>query len=239
MHTKIKQSIIELAKISTEEICGFIYATHNEVKIYPCTNIAADRTTNFEISKGEYLDCIRLGVVIAVYHSHPNGPASFSEWDLAVSKEAALPFYMYDVPSGEWFEYLPPTYSVKLEGRPFYWGFDDCYGTVRHYYRETLGLYLRDYDRDDNFGPSKSMAIMDHFADEGFVCFPPTEIVKPHDALLFDISKHCPQHLSVFVGNQRMFHHPLNALSHIDFLDGRYLSRLAHVLRHKTLLDSV
>jgi proteasome lid subunit RPN8/RPN11 len=239
MHTRLKQSIIEWAKVSNEEICGFLYATTTEVKAYPCVNISPDPKNEFKIAVDDHLACIKLGTVMGVYHSHPTGPAGFSEEDLSISEEASLPFYLYDVASGTWSEYLPSSYSVKLEGRPFYWGFDDCYGAIRHYYRETLRLYLKDYDRDETFGPSKSMAILDHFVDEGFVSIPVTEKIRPHDALLFDISKNCPQHLSVFVGNQRMFHHPLNMLSKIELLDGRYLSHLSHILRHKTLVGSV
>lgn len=216
-----------------------MYATHNEVKLFPCLNIAADPTTDFRISRDDHLECIKLGTIMAVYHSHPTGPAGFSEGDLAVSNEAVLPFYLYDVASEEWSEYLPPDYEVKLEGRPFYWGFDDCYGAARHYYRENLGLYLRDYDRDDTFGPTRSMAIMDHFAEEGFVRLDPTVSIQTHDALLFDISPRCPQHISIFVGNQRMFHHPLNMLSKTEMLTGGYISRLSHVLRHKTMAVSV
>jgi proteasome lid subunit RPN8/RPN11 len=239
MNTKLKQSIIETARASSEEICGFIYVTHDDVKLHSCRNIAKSPTTDFAISKDDYMQCIKLGTVIAVYHSHPVGPAGFSEGDLHYANEAVLPFYLYDVISGTWSEYLPPDYHVKLEGRPFYWGFDDCYGAARHYYRETLGLYLRDYDRDETFGPTRSMAIMDHFEEEGFTRLDPTSPIQPHDVLLFDISPRCPQHISIFTGNQRMFHHPLNMLSKIEMLTGGYLSRLSHILRHKTVAVSV
>jgi proteasome lid subunit RPN8/RPN11 len=239
MNTKLKSSIIEMAKASSEEICGFMYATQNEVKLYPCRNIATTPIEDFSISQDDYLECIKLGTVMAVYHSHPTGPASFSEADLHYADEAVLPFYLYDVASGEWSEYLPPDYHVKLEGRPFYWGFDDCYGATRHYYRETLGLHLHDYDRDDTFGPTRSLAIMDHFGDERFILLPPTATIQPHDIMLFDISPRCPQHMSIFLGNQRMFHHPLNMLSKIELLSGGYIERLSHILRHKTMVVSV
>ena len=239
MNTRLKTSIIEMAKASNEETCGFIYATHNEVKLYPCRNISVTPIADFTISQDDYLECIKLGTIMAVYHSHPVGPAGFSEADLHYADEAVLPFYLYDVTSGMWSEYLPPDYHVKLEGRPFHWGFDDCYGAARHYYRETLGLYLKDYDRDDTFGPTRSMAIMDNFEEEGFTRLPPNAEIKPHDALLFDISPRCPQHIAIFVGNQRIFHHPLNTLSKIEMLTGGYFIRLSHILRHKTLVVSV
>lgn len=239
MNTKLKASIIAEAVASPIEVCGFLYATLDSVKAYSCRNIAADPVTEFEISTDDQLACIKLGVIVGVYHSHPNGPAGFSEGDMAIAGNAALPFYLYDVVSGTWSEYLPPSYHVKLEQRPFYWGFDDCYGAARHYYREVFGLYLRDYDRDDTFGPTRSMAIMDHFEEEGFIRLPPDAPPRPHDAMLFDISPRCPQHIGIFVGNQRIFHHPLNTLSKYEPLSGGYLSRLSHILRHKTVANPV
>lgn len=238
MNTSLKRSIVELARASTQEVCGFLYATQDTVKHYPCRNVDEDPITSFTITKEDQLACIKLGVIVGVYHSHPNGPAGFSEGDIFIANEAALPFYLYDVVTGTWSEYLPPTYHVKLEGRPFYWGFDDCYGAARHYYRETLGLHLGDYDRDSDYGTSNSMTIMERFEHEGFILLPPDTTPQPHDAMIFSIGRY-PQHLAVFTGNQRMFHHPLNALSRIDLLDGRYLERLSHVLRHKTLVVSV
>lgn len=234
MHTKLKAAIIAQAVASREEVCGFIYATLDTTALYPCTNIAANPVEEFEISRDDHLACIKLGTPIAVYHSHPTGPAVFSAQDLSTANRACLPFYLYDVESGSWSEYLPPDYKVKLEGRPFYWGFDDCYGAARHWYREKCGLYLRDYDRDETFGPTRSMAIMDHFEEEGFARLPPNAAIQTNDAMLFDISPRCPQHIAIFTGNQRMFHHPLNVLSRMDQISGGYIDRLSCILRHKT-----
>lgn len=237
MNTKLKNEIIALAEKSTIEICGLMYASLDSVKIEPCQNIAVDSINGFEISIEDQMRVMKLGPLMGVYHSHPIGPSGFSEQDLAVAEETALPFYMYDLVSKTWNEYLPTTYSVILEGRHFYWGFDDCYGAARHYYRQTLGLYLHDYDRDDNFGPSKSNAILENFEKEGFISFDPqATTIQGHDALLFDISKRAPQHLGMFVSNQRMFHHSLHGLSRMELLDGRYLSHLQYILRHKTLV---
>lgn len=237
MNTKLKNTIIELADNSSDEICGFIYTVDAEPKIYQCKNISDDPTISMEISMDDQFDCLKLGKIVGVYHSHPNGPDGFSEQDLASAEESGLPFYVYNVVGKSWLEYIPKSYDVKIEGRTFVWGFDDCYGAARHYYREKLGLYLKDYDRDDTFGLSKSNAIMENFEKEGFVRLDPKiSPVRIHDALIFDISNNCPQHIAIFVANQRMFHHPLNKLSRIDLLDGRYLHHLVHLLRYKTLV---
>lgn len=238
MNTKVKAKIIELAKANpNEEICGFVCIKGFEVDIFPCQNIALDKTTDFEMSQEEYFECMKIGIPFAVYHSHPNGPSSFSPADLESSDESTMPFYLYDVKSGEWLEYIPKTYEISLEGQKFCWGINDCYGLCRNYFRQTLGIYIRDYDRDEDFGPSNSNMIMENFEKEGFVKFDLGAIdVKPHDALLFDISNRCPQHLGIFRGQQNFLHHPLGTLSRSEQLNDKWLRHLKYVLRHKTLL---
>lgn len=247
MHTRVKQTIIDLARATPEvEVCGLIYADDKGPRVYPCANVAADPAAAFELSQDDHLACLKLGDVIGVYHSHPHGPAHFyqgaaadpTQWtDIDIAEEAAIPFYLYDLQSGTWAEHIPASYTVQMEGRRFIWGFDDCYGTARHWYRQKLGLNLRDYDRDETFSETDSTAIMDNFAHEGFVRMDPaTTAIKLHDALLFDLTTRCPQHLAIFTAPQRMLHHPLNSLSHIDLIDGRWVSHLKHVLRHETQL---
>lgn len=241
MHTGLKRQIIRLAEDSpSQEVCGFIYAGLDTTAVFPCRNVALDPANRFEISSDDHLACLQLGDIIGVYHSHVTGPAEFSEgqvWtDKEVSEEAALPFYLYHLPSQSWKQHLPASYTVPLEGRRFLWGFEDCYETARHYFRQTLSIHLRDYDRDETFGPTKSDAIRENLHHEGFVQLnPSTTKIKLHDALLFDVSPRCPQHLGIFVSPQRMLHHPRKSLSHIDLIDGRWTSKLVSVLRHQTL----
>ena len=185
MNTSLKQKVIEIAKTSKKEVCGFFYATQFEVKIYECKNVSLNPEFEFEISTIDHLNCIKLGKIIGIYHSHPEGPSGFSEVDIDTAEESCLPFYMYDVKNDLWAEYIPSSYTVEIEGRPFYWGFDDCYGAARNYYRQKLGLYLKDYDRDYDFGATKSMAILENFEKEGFVKLNQNDDIRIHDALVF------------------------------------------------------
>ena len=204
----------------------------------PCHNTAANCITDFDIDINDHITCERLGRIIGVYHSHPNGPAAFSPADIQSSEELELPFYLYDVKSQTWLNHVPSTYSPAMEGRRFVWGFEDCYETCRHHYRK-LGIRLGDYDRDDTFDETDSNAILENLWKEGFELLPPTTPVQPNDALLFKIGPGNPRHLAVFLGNQRMLHHPLGMLSHIDFLTGTWLRRLKHVIRYKPGVDCV
>lgn len=234
MHTRLKAEVIALARATPEvEICGLFYL-RDGAHILPCRNMAADPTHDFAIDPQDYIRAHQLGPILGVYHSHPTS-ASFSEHDLAAAEHYALPLYLYSLPDGQWSEFIPSSYVRPLEGAAFQWGFSDCYGSLRAYCRQNCGVYLSDYDRDETFTDTGGHVIMERFEHEGFVRMSGIGEVRKDDALVFE-SRALPHHVGIFVGSSRFFHHPLNALSHIDPLDGGWLKRLKCVLRHKSRL---
>lgn len=234
MNTKIKKSIIDMARAAPqEEICGLIYTTKTSTHAYPCANIAQDKTSSFEIDPQDYIKVRQLGDPIGVYHSHPKGKAVFSEEDIAAAQELSLPLYLYAVETDQWIGYIPPTYIVPLTGREFRWGTDDCLEVVRIYYRQNRSVYMTDYDRDESFQNAEECAITKHIADEGFYEVPGKGPIKEGDVLLFKTPGTAyPHHLGVFVGKSRVLHHPLNMLSRIDSLNDAWIKRLDKVLRY-------
>jgi len=235
MHTALKRQVIELAHVTPEqEICGLFCLADGGARLFPCPNTAANPTSDFVIDPQDQIRCRQLGMLLGVYHSHPSD-SSFSPRDLEAAEHYALPLYLYNMPAQTWSEFVPSSYVRPLEGQHFSWGFDDCYGAVRRYYRQNLNLHLGDYDRDESFQHSHSHLIMEHFEHEGFRMMPGIGEVRQHDTLIFE-SRALPHHLGVFVGNSRFFHQPLNALSHIDPLDGNWQRRLKYVLRHQSRL---
>lgn len=235
MNTGIKQKIIELAEKSPkEEICGLIYSDNGRAKVFECKNIAIDPSCNFEVSTEDHMKCIGLGRIIATYHSHPYGPSAFSEHDLDMAENSfSLPSYIYSIPEKEWMEYIPKSYQVDPEGRPFVWGFQDCFETVRTHFRQNHGIYIQDYDRDESFEHARSYAIVENFEREGFVA-QPLGCIAVNDVFVFE-SMAAPQHLGIFKGNSRFLHHPLNMLSRIEIL-GRWQGRIKYILRHRNFL---
>lgn len=235
MNTRVKRKIIELAESSpNEEVCGLIYFENGHADAFPCKNIAVDPTHDFEISMDDHMECLKRGQIIAFYHSHPHGPAAFSEHDLDVAENAiALPSYIYSLPKKQWLEYLPKSYQTNVEGQPFVWGFKDCFETVRADFRQNHGIYIRDYDRDESFEHAQSHVIAENFEKEGFVA-QPLGCLMVNDVLVFETMA-APQHVGVFKGNSRFLHHPLNALSRIEIL-GRWQSRIKYILRHRNFL---
>lgn len=241
MNTRIKADIITRARATPDsEVCGLIYQTLEGVHVLPSPNVARDEEgapevdEAFEVAPQVYAEAASLGRVIGVYHSHrATGSTALSEADLDMARALELPVYLYCNRDESWHSYIPPGYHVPLTGLPFAWGVADCYEEIRTYYRQTLGIYLGDYDRDETFALQGDDRLVRHIADEGFTVVPGKSQLHLHDVLLFRTPGYAaPHHVGVFVGHSRVLHHPLNQLSRYDPLNGEWFKRLRMVLRH-------
>lgn len=236
MNTRVKADIVAYAHaIPHEEVCGLIYYTDSSVHAYPCANVSVDnRAETFEIAPADYVAAAGLGRVCGVYHggmTHTN--EGLSEEDLAVAREMCLPAYVYAGPTDRWVSYVPPTYRVDSVSLPFVWGLWDCYETVRLHYRQTRGVYLTDYDRDETFEGAAASAIVQYVEAEGFVYVDPKAPILTDDVLLFRTPGTAyPHHLAVVTGPNQMLHHRRHQLSCVEPIDGAWLKRLAGVLRY-------
>lgn len=239
MHTGIKSQIVSIALAApTEEVCGFIYRSWDGVpSILHCKNIAENPSEEFEISMEDSIRAKGLGHELAVFHSHPTASPGFSPADLECAEEMCLPFYMYDVETGSWHEYIPKSYESTYLARQWCVGFDDCYGLVRNYFRKTHGIYLGDYDRDESMSHEERGVIAHHYGNEGFMTVP-REGVQTDDVLVFKTDKALPQHFGVLGEKNRFLHHPISGLSRWEPLTDRWFSRLISVFRHKSLVKS-
>ncbi len=234
MNTRVKRAIIDHAlAIPSEEVCGFIYQAEDGVHAYPCANVTAEaRHETFEIDPDDYIAVRGMGRVCGIYHSHLVTEA-FSEADLSIAREMCLPLYLYVGASQGWHSYIPETYQVDPIGRMWAWGEADCLETVRLHYRQTRGVYLTDYDRDESFENEIESQIVKHVADERFVYVDKAVPIVKDDVLLFRTpGSPYPHHLGVVTGPNRMLHHPRGQLSREDPIDGAWLRRLAGVLRY-------
>ena len=236
MHTGIKSEIIALAQSApTVEVCGFIYRDWTgEPKVLPCENKAVNTTEEFEIGIDDQLRMEGLGHLLGVYHSHPASSSGFSPADLECAEEMALPFYLYDIQSGDWHEFIAKSFQRNPMGQSWCLGFQDCYEVVRDYFRQTHSIHMRDYDRDESFSHEDRGVISASYEREGFAATPISE-VQTHDVLVFKTEKALPQHFGVYTHGNRFIHHPRNGLSREEQLTDRWISRIVSVYRHKSL----
>lgn len=84
------------------EICGLISALRGRARTcYPITNVARDPSGRYDMDPGELIDAMRRmreagEQLLAIYHSHPAGPAYPSITDV---REATYPKAVYLVVS--------------------------------------------------------------------------------------------------------------------------------------------
>jgi len=231
MHTQIKKDIIKLAEENpNEEICGLLYHTLHELKYYPCSNVAINKIEEFEISHEDYLNCLKLGTLCGIYHSHPND-SIFSQSDLDLAEEMALPIYVYGVGDKNWKEYIPKSYTLPLEGQVYIWGQQDCLSIIRTYFRQKYDIYINDYDRDSSYVYDHDDIITKNFENENFERIEGISSIRKDDVLVFSSTLARPQHFMIFLGNSKGLHHPLGRLSRIETITD--YSKFKYILRYK------
>lgn len=200
-----------------QEACGLVTAQGYE----PCSNIHPNPTEFFRMPP-EADERIAAGEVLAVVHSHPEGPAwpSIADqrqqlaqgvpWGLVVSHpgRAEIPFF--------WGEGIP---EVPLMPRTFRWGpsgtdgAGDCFALVRDWYRLHRGIEIPETPRGPDWleeGPNLYLAGV---RAAGFTSINIEEL-QEGDGVLFAVqSGGRPNHAGVFLGDGTVLHHMQNRLA--------------------------
>ena len=206
-----------------QESCGFVTATGYVAK----DNVAADPTRSFKIRPREW----RSSGILAVVHSHPDGPEAPSARDMERQIDTAVPWGLV-LTDGEaatepywWGAGIAD--DVPLLRRPFRHGptgtdgCGDCYALVRDWYRVERGVGLPEFPRDDVWWESGGDLYRDGFGKAGFVDRgAPRDLVadlEPGEVILFQIRSEVPNHAAVYLGDGLMVHHPAS----LDSLRGR------------------
>lgn len=223
-------------RAAPKEACGVVCERPDgSLESYPLQNVHPDPTRYFLLDPNEYLKLHATGRVRAYYHSHPTGPAVFSQGDEALSEETLLPCYLYAVEPDELLAYTPKGYRQPLEGRVYLPGVNDCLSLVRDYYRDELGVELDI--------PLRSTAmIQEGLPDLGRV-IEQNKMVRVagtpqlHDVLVMHIraAGSRPNHCGVFVGSGNMLHQHLRESDLVPW-GGQWERSLCLMLRHESLM---
>lgn len=120
------------------ESCGFIADTHGGPLYVPCENKHPTPATHFRIESSDYDDALKANSVLAVVHSHPNGPIYPSQADMMQQIASDVPFAIISLNSEvigkvvAWGGNLP---VPPIIARPFLHGILDCYSLLRDTFR--------------------------------------------------------------------------------------------------------
>lgn len=80
-----------------EEVCGFVVRTVDGCTVRPVPNVAGDPEHRFEMDPHGMIDAFRHAredgeEILAIYHSHPAGPATPSALDRQLAYYPELPY---------------------------------------------------------------------------------------------------------------------------------------------------
>lgn len=126
-----------------------------------------------------------------------------------------------------------------LLGRAYEPGRVHCYTLVRDFYRDNFGFELGNYSIPNDWDPDKLNLIDIIREKEGFNKVPDWELGKLHpgDIMCAAVGSQNPSHLLVYLGDNKLVHHPLMKLSEVSPMRSFWRSSTCFVARHPDVPD--
>lgn len=237
-----KQNIEKIRKHAEqtypEECCGLVVMDGRKQIVIETENVHPDdRSQFFKIDSKVYLDCLeKYDSIACLYHSHPNGPSYFTHDDVAISEVLETPILMMEWPKGTHITYNP-RYNGEMPylQRPFVLGVLDCYTLIRDYYKREFKIELPALQVTYKWWDEGENLYLDNISKFGNQIRYWEKEMKPGDVILFQMAAKVPEHGAIYVGNNKILHHPIGKLSRHSLFGTFYRDRLHSVWRHKDL----
>ena len=234
----IKESIKDHAfREKPNECCGLIINNDNAPTSFPCRNSSEKPTAHFSINPSDYLRASRNGKIVATYHSHNSANEEFSVNDMNNSRIHQINYILYNTNKDTFSFFDYKKNKTFLYNRLFEIGKSDCYSIVKEYYAD-LGIKLEGENTLGNDWYKKDPYLIARLFELNKknigIELDPSSQLKKHDVLVFEFIKGGgPNHVSVYLGNGTMIHHPRNKYPCIEDLSSIYKKRMYKIYRHK------
>lgn len=221
------------------ESCGAVTATGYQ----PLVNHSTTPTKAFDCNEA-IAPLLAAGELLALVHSHPDGPESPSEGDMAQQAAMDIPWGIVTCSAtaamAPWF-WGPGIPAPPLEDRDFRYGPSgsdgrgDCAALVRDWYLAERGIELPEFPRARHCWVRRPDLYRDNLLAAGFTRRSGAltmEEPRVGDVFLMGIRSRSPNHIAVYHGRGMILHHLEQKLSRIEPL-GAYLQFVTDVFRHE------
>ena len=202
------------------EACGLVYRdseTHEE-RYLPCRNISDRAGDEFVLDPEDWAQAEDIGEVLAVCHSHPGYTRLPSNWDRHSCTASGLPWFILGY---DGLHRLDP-YGYALEGRPFVFGWADCWTLVRDWAGASWPEFPRVWGQVEGLFDANMREMGWHEVS--------IDSAQAGDVLLMRIRGSATNHAAAYIGEGLILHHQVGALSGVDML-GPYFDKITHVFR--------
>ena len=190
-----------------KESCGLLIDVKGKEKYYPCKNLSSYSQQCFIIDPEDYAKAEDSGKVLAVIHSHPVTPPVASQADMISCEESGLIWHIVNPKTEQWGFYKPSGYKPPLIGRHWVWGITDCWSLVRDWYKEKLGITLRDWDRPTTPEEFIENPMFEKCAwQTGFRQLRPEEKLENGDLIFMSIMATGLNHVAIFLDGDVLHH---------------------------------
>lgn len=127
----------------------------------------------------------------------------------------------------------------KYESQPFLWGVRDCYGMVRQFYKSEFNIDLTDYARPINWQADAINLITNNHPRDGWIKISDWRAndLRPADVLAIAVNESNPNHLGIYLGDNKFLHHFFGHLSRVDPMGRHWLHHTCYLLRHPDVPD--
>lgn len=215
------------------EACGLVVVKRGRRTYIPCANAAKTPEEHFVINPEDFAAAEELGEVVGVFHSHPNATPQPSTADLLACNASGVTWHILALPSGLWSATEPKDpRAAPLYGREFTHGSNDCYGFVRDWYLQEMGIDLGDAHREDEWWRKGQNLYLENYASRGMELVTDGTLQRG-DVLLMQVLANVPNHAAIYLGDDVIGHHLYGRLSGRDVYGGYYKKHTTHVLRRK------
>ncbi len=200
---EIKQAAI---KNYPYEFCGVITKSKG---FYSVKNVSDSPDNSFRIDKKALAKAYKEEL-LAIVHSHPNGPNCPSKVDMIAQEDTGVVWVIVTT-DGETAS-MPFLFGKQapippLVGRAFRHGVTDCYSLIKDYYFLEKNIVLPIGQRDWEWWYKEGEDLYTkNFKNAGFRVIQQHEVIKG-DVFLAQLRSKTPNHGGVYIGDGLILHH--------------------------------